>query len=574
MITQQDFDQALQTGAVRVTAWADLLDGINVFPVADGDTGRNLVYSLSPLIQADSRDERLIERLLMLARGNSGNIAVQFLRGVLQAEYLSNLPAAVKQGRDLAWQALPDPREGTMLSLLDELALALQDHYGEDAWVESVLERLVQAVRRTTQQLQDLQQAGVVDSGALGLFLFFDGFLQRLSGIEQQPAAVAKLFDGQLRLNADLEFARHNGNCIDALIKRNGETGEKLKDLEAFGESIVALEHGEFVKLHLHGENEALIKQRLAELGEVLRYKSDDLNEQTSRFVGARKTQAVHVMTDAAGSMTREQATELNLTLLDSYITVGDHCLPESYIDRDDLYRRMLAGESASTAQASQFERQQFYRKVCDLYPKVLYLAVGSVFTGNVDAAQQWKSEADPEDRLSVLDSGAASGKLGLSALAVARYAQQETQPEKVVTYARQVIETCEEYLFIETLRYLARGGRLSKTSAFFGNMLGLKPVVSPYPDGARKLAMLRNRKDQLAFLQKRLDQSLPNESTSPILLQYTDNRSWVETELLDWVRQQRSAAEIVVTPLSLTTGVHAGPGAWSVAFLPSVPSK
>ena len=110
------FDTALQVGAGRVAGWADLLDQINVFPVSDGDTGRNLVLTFSPLLRSDGDCHNLGERVLLSARGNSGNIAAQFLSGFLEATERADLPLAVARGRDLAWQAVPNPRAGTMLS--------------------------------------------------------------------------------------------------------------------------------------------------------------------------------------------------------------------------------------------------------------------------------------------------------------------------------------------------------------------------------------------------------------------------------------------------------------------------
>ncbi|MBE0556222.1 MAG: hypothetical protein IH628_03235, partial [Proteobacteria bacterium] len=71
------FAPALIAGFERVTAWADLLDEINVFPVADGDTGRNLVVSLAPLRQVGRGREQTVRELLLSARGNSGNIAAR-----------------------------------------------------------------------------------------------------------------------------------------------------------------------------------------------------------------------------------------------------------------------------------------------------------------------------------------------------------------------------------------------------------------------------------------------------------------------------------------------------------------
>ncbi len=77
-----DFRQALIAGVERLTAWADLLDRINVFPIADGDTGRNLLISLAPL-RHPNRDKQVLARdLLLSARGNSGNIASQFFQSL------------------------------------------------------------------------------------------------------------------------------------------------------------------------------------------------------------------------------------------------------------------------------------------------------------------------------------------------------------------------------------------------------------------------------------------------------------------------------------------------------------
>ena len=97
-------------------------------------------------------------------------------------------------------------------------------------------------------------------------------------------------------------------------------------------------------------------------------------------------------MTDAAGSISRETAAGLGVTLLDSYITVGERSLPETHFAPEELYAAMRRGVKVSTAQASVFERHEHYRSVLDRYPRVLYLCVGSAFTGNCrggDAAWQ-----------------------------------------------------------------------------------------------------------------------------------------------------------------------------------------
>jgi DegV family protein with EDD domain len=295
----------------------------------------------------------------------------------------------------------------------------------------------------------------------------------------------------------------------------------------------------------------------------------DDLAEQTRVFLAAGRAQAIHIMTDGAGSITRQQAAELGITLLDSYINIDNTSLPETFLDPPALFRSMKAGAKVSTAQASLFERHRCYQKVMGLNDRVLYICVGSFYTGNYRAALDWKAENDADDRMVVLDSGVASGKLGLSVLAAARFAASTDDWEAVVRFARNAVDRCGEVLFLDRLQYLAAGGRMSKTGAFFGDMLHLKPVITPTPEGAKKVAVVRNRKDQEALAFERLDRALAGSREASVLLEYTDNREWIEQEILPKVRRRFPEAVTALQPLSLTSAAHMGPGTWGVAFLP-----
>jgi len=196
--------EALIIGVERLTAWSDLLDDINVFPVADGDTGRNLITSLSPLRDVADNHENTVRKLLFSARGNSGNIAALFFSGLLTADSVENLPAASKLGRDRAWHAISDPVQGTMLDVLDALAQSMEkyDIKENDRNVSEIIDNLKDAVRSTHELLPKLKDAGVVDSGALGMFIFFEGFLKTLVGSTGQFQPVTSIFEGLLHVSS------------------------------------------------------------------------------------------------------------------------------------------------------------------------------------------------------------------------------------------------------------------------------------------------------------------------------------------------------------------------------------
>ncbi|MGD8364100.1 MAG: DegV family protein, partial [Desulfobacterales bacterium] len=174
----------------------------------------------------------------------------------------------------------------------------------------------------------------------------------------------------------------------------------------------------------------------------------------------------------------------------------------------------------------------------------------------------------DPDNRLTVIDTGLASGRLGIVALATARHAGRIDRVEEVMRFAAAAVRKSGEYIFLDRLQYLVAGGRLSKTKGYFGDFFHLKPVISPTADGAVKAGTVRNQGEQLEFALEKLAKDLVPDAGSLILLEYSDNRQWVEDTVLREIENRYPSAEIVLQSLSLTSGVHMGPGTWGVAFL------
>jgi DegV family protein with EDD domain len=567
------FAPALIAGVERVTAWADLLDEINVFPVADGDTGRNLVVSIAPLRRIALGREQTVRELLLSARGNSGNIAARFFSGLLMADALENIAEAIRQGRDRAWQAVLDPRPGTMLTVFDALVTAMAEKPAayDAGWRDRVIGRLEEAVRSTPELLPRLKEAGVVDAGALGIFIFLDGFFTSLVVKSGVFRPITDIFRDQLTLSPAFREEGETGCCIDTVLEIGGDEEDAAQRLAVLGEGVVVLRDGGYLKVHLHARDGEKARSDLAALGEVLRWSVDDLDAQVNAFRRRPVGQALHIVTDAAGSVNREQAAELGITLFSSYISIGERSLPETHLAPEDLYAAMRKGLKVSTSQASLFERHECYRSVLNRHPRVLYLSVGSVFTGNFAAATEWKRDNDPEERFTIIDTGAASGRLGLLAVAVARFARDARDAEAVIRFACDGVDRCEEYVFLDSLQYLAAGGRLSKSGAFFGDMLHMKPIISPQAEGARKVGVVRDRAGQLRFALEKLEGVLKGEGKALIMLEYTDNAPWVIERVRPEIARRYPEAKILLHPMSLTSGAHMGPGSWAVAFLPAV---
>ena len=561
-------DDALLRGYERLAAWADLLDRINVFPVADADTGTNLKISLAPLRRPAATPTIQRENLLRAATGNSGNIACAFLGELIEARRLDDLSERVPTGRDSARRAVADPQPGTMLTLFDALADAIADGTWQVERLDAaaLINPMRTAVAATPAMLPDLQRAGVVDAGALGMFIFLEAYLAFLFETNGDLRPVTESFPTGLTIRAKWTAADPADEyCINGVIRSDAGVDAVAGQLVGYGSSLILTGQGEQIKVHAHTVDRDHLHRRLTALGPVIQWSEDPITVPTKAPDDAG---SVHIMTDAAGSLTREDARQLGVTLLSSYLIVGDRVWPETLHDPAELYAAMANGARVTTAQASDFERGQSYLSATRRFDKTLYLCVGSVYTGNYASATRWLAEADSDRRMTVIDSGTASGRLGIAAMATARFARTGGSLTAVRDFAEKTLAASRELVFLDTLKYLAAGGRVSKTKGFFGDLLHLKPVISPQPDGAARVGMVRSQSEQVALAFKHLDRDLPADTAALILVEYTDNRPWVEAAVVPAIASRYPSADILVRPISLTSGAHMGPGTWGVAYL------
>ena len=555
-------------GYACLCAWSDLLDRINVYPVADGDTGTNLRISLAPFRELQKDNKATSQLLARCATGNSGNIAAAFFREFCQAENFAEVAEKAASGREKAWQAIAAPCTGTMLTVFDSLALVLAGHDRVENIYLPLCLALQKAVYVTSQLLPNLKEAGVVDSGALAMYIFFDGFFGHLSGTKFSSGSILELFPGKLAINSYYQPTITDSYCVDVVMRMTDRHTAVKSSIAALGESVVVMEDDSLLKVHIHSPDPEQLRHRLGSFGDIVHWSAAEIDQgRVPQHVKPAEKSPLHIVTDGAGSITREMASRYEITLLDSYIIIGDTSRPESLYRPEEIYPLMRAGQKITTAQAATFERHQYYRSICQQFDRSLYLCVGSAFTGNYAAAMAWKKHQDADNRFTVVDTGAASGRLALIALLTARQVKNTGNADEIVAFVQKIMAACREYVFIDELKYLVAGGRVSRASGFFGDLLSMKPIISPTSAGVRKLGVAHSRDGQLAFALARLSEQVDPSAAPMIMLQYSDNKPWLEGFVEQRVRALLPQAEILLIPLSLTSGVHMGPGTWSIAF-------
>ena len=308
------FADALCGGLNNVCLQREYLDAINVFPVPDRDTGRNLVATLSGMFSVlrtkSIRDfqalyELISREAIQFARGNSGMIFSQFLKGWIAplrgktAANSDSWPQAWRCGRDLAYACVARPRQGTILSLLDVAAMETT-RPGTQVEMEG-LERLLHvcgdALLETPKQLAALDRAGVVDAGGLALVLLLEGMVL-VEGNEQIPPSsqwIARHLDSGIVSNGGRNSKAENEYssryCVELLLE--GPTGDLenvLDRLLSFCESLEKAWDNGRVRVHLHTDQPFAIRNLVPEDVYVLEMSVEDMRYQTHIFDDRRES--------------------------------------------------------------------------------------------------------------------------------------------------------------------------------------------------------------------------------------------------------------------------------------------
>jgi DAK2 domain fusion protein YloV len=308
------------------TAWLDrnkeAVNAINVFPVPDGDTGTNMYLTMRATMDEAQRCEdqtaggmlaAMSHGALMGARGNSGVILSQILRGVARAldgaEALDSqrLIAAFGEGSAAAYKAVTKPTEGTILTVIREVAeQASASANGSTPDLLSVLEEAVStaaaSVERTPTLLPILKEAGVVDAGAKGLYVLLEGMLKHLRGEEMAEPVMASTAVGHSWLT-DVE-QRHAaeaspyGYCAEVLIEGSGLDVDAIREtILRLGDSVIVVGDEQLVRIHVHTDDPGAVLTTGTRAGQLAQVKIDNINRQAQRFV------AMHQETDPASLM-------------------------------------------------------------------------------------------------------------------------------------------------------------------------------------------------------------------------------------------------------------------------------
>ncbi|USQ65321.1 DAK2 domain-containing protein [Clostridium sp. 16K-1-R1] len=292
----------MSNAANKLELQSEYVNSLNVFPVPDGDTGTNMSMTFRAAVKEiegmDNKNigevsKKLAKGALMGARGNSGVILSQILRGISKGlegkeeADASEFANALLEGSKSAYKAVMRPTEGTILTIVrtaGEVAVALKEDNITELMREVCRESKIM-LDKTPEMLPALKKAKVVDSGGMGLLIILQGMQEALenglkvtTGTPQAvKSSVAKAQRSETMSEEDIKF----GYCTEFIILGDSNHAEEFKSkVINKGDSLVVVGYEDVIKVHIHTNNPGKVLEDAVKFGELSKIKIDNMREE------------------------------------------------------------------------------------------------------------------------------------------------------------------------------------------------------------------------------------------------------------------------------------------------------
>ncbi len=586
--------RALIHGARRVIGAREELNRINVFPVADGDTGNNLASTMGSVLNgALTRRSRHVGELLVEvgedaldgARGNSGAILAQFFHGVSEQAREHRtldgdaLAAAVRSGASDARSALAVPVEGTILSVIAAFANGLEvvDHEdagGPRARFGRGLQQARDALAKTPGQLAVLQRAGVVDAGAKGFVDLLEGIAGFLESGARPSLGDAAPGPGRgesfALLAHEEEVDPQRRWCSECLVVGEALDGATLRSaLQGIGaDSIVVAGGAQRLRVHAHAAEPQALFDTCARYGRVEAMKADDMLGQRRNAASGRR---VAIVTDSAADLPGEILARHCIGVVPARVELDGR----EYLDKVGLSTRVFYERMASSRElpkTSQPPPGDFVRQFelgLAHHERVIYVGLSRALSGTLQSGER-AAARDPHGRVQVFDTWNAASGQALLVWRAAEMVQAGADHDAILGELERLRPLTRMWAITPDISHVVRGGRIPAWAAPLANFSALTPLARMGEDGRMGVVgVLFTRARAPEVFARRVAAKLAGSKRWRLIVGHC--AAPLEGQrLLDALRTRVRTSESFLVETGAAVGAHAGPGALIVAVQPA----
>lgn len=279
----------------------------------------------------------------------------------------------------------------------------------------------------------------------------------------------------------------------------------------------------------------------------------------------------VKIMADSACDLAESQYQEYGIEMVSLTVELdGETFMDGKNISPKSVYEAMRNGKSPKTSQVSPQSFKDIFTSYAEKEQSLIYIAFSSELSGTYQTAKMMESEVKetyPNANLHVIDSKCASIGYGLVVLRAAKLAKEGASVKDILEVATYHANHMEHIFTVDDLEYLYRGGRVSKTAAFVGSLLKIKPILHVDDGKLIPLEKIRGSKKVISRMIQIMEQRGIDLKNQVIGISHGDDLSRAE-QLADIVREETGCQQVIIEMVGSAIGAHSGPGTLALFFL------
>ena len=576
-INGKELYSALVSGICKVISRHEHLNKINVFPVPDGDTGTNLLFTLKPILNIqDSISNDVNAALIQIsdvaidsARGNSGTIMAQYFIGM--AEKSSNIIEINNKNifdlldgaYNAAKESMAEPKEGTIITVMRDISIESKNHMDSND-IENTLKAIykvsIKSLNNTPEQMQILKDAGVVDAGAQGFVDLIEGLYHYIkTGENVNPESI----EAHETDSADINIENYDDSnyqfCTECIVEGDSISRRDMKEtLSSMGDSFILAGTKNKVKVHIHTDTPNQVFDLCSSYGTVKNQKADDMHQQVSSSHDSKSD--IAIVTDS-GCDIQYDTHNNNIHMVPVRYSFGS----KEYIDKvshtsDEFYMELM--NNPVHPKTSQPPIGDFIRKYENLsthYKSIISIHIPAKLSGTLQSAKNATKNIDM--KITHIDSLCASVGLGLIIKQSSEWAKESNDHKLTVQKIKSLIKNTKILQVVNDISYSIKGGRVPKFAGPIAKILKIHPILTNDKEGSLKAeSVLFGKKDLHRKFAKYILKTLDKNTNYNISISH----SFAENEgheIIDIIENNfDNINSIDLVEMGSALGIHSGP--------------
>lgn len=582
-LTGHDLYQMFNYGTTFVVKKRKKLNDINVFPVPDGDTGNNLVYTMQTISRESKPQESfqatlesISDSALIGARGNSGVIFAQFVNGLRTASKgketvsLDEFADMAMESVEHTYSSLSNPVEGTMITVIKEWAKGLKETLSA---VKNIKDFFLvayamaeQALEKTKEQLAILKKNNVVDSGAMGFVLFLKGVNSYFNKEQIEESVYEEI---EIENNHDFHEEVSFRYCTEGLVEYKDQKEEViLETLKSYGDSLIVVMGAKMFRIHIHTNTPELVFQELRNFGKVVNQKVDDMIGDI--YMKHTDSDTV-IVTDSIADIDQNYLKENNVVVIPLNVNVEG----TTYFDKITLNNEILFDlienslEYPTTATPTIKYINDLFSKLLLNYKNILVIAVSSNLSATFNVIKKEVDQLVAKGKnIKIVDTLTNSVAQGLLVKRAVELLKEGKKIDEIETVLNTEKEKSEILVCLETFKYAMMSGRLPKAVGKIGMFFGIRPIMSIDEKGkGAAFGFALSQKGITKKIVKHVKKDLETKGIDRYALIHCLNQDLLDEYKVLFTEIIGKEPEYI-SEVSSATAIHSGKGSVAIGYI------